>query len=270
MPAIQPARLKHQTAHLAMVFEQPEEFRRALNNLLHYYTDHTHRPGQEGVLSPLIESYQVPGQVIREIIFELKPIVQAKPQATLQLSQYIWQEPVLECRLIASALIGQVSPIPPDQVIRIIQECLEAKPEDQIMRALINQGMVRLRREQTAMYLDVAQEWFSRSGIEYRRYGLWALYYLAVDPDYRNLPEVFHLLSPILRSIPNELRPDLLNITQNLAHYAPQETAFLLRQNLNRSDAADIAWLTRNLIPEFPQSIQENLRKALRATIKGD
>jgi hypothetical protein len=266
MPAIQPSRLKHQTAHLASVFEQPEEFRRSLNNILNYYSDHTHRPGQGGVYSPLLESYQVPAQVIREIIFELKSIIQTKPQATLQLSQYIWQEPVLECHLIASALIGQVPPFPPDQIIQIIHEWLEAKPEDLIMRAIINQGMLRIRREQTTLYLDLAQEWFSRSSIEYRRYGLWALYYLAIDPNYRNLPEVFHLLAPLLRSIPSELRPDILNITQNLAHYAPQETAYLLRQNINRSDATDIAWLTRNLIPEFPQSIQDNLRKALRTT----
>ena len=265
MPAIQPARLKHQTAYLASVFEQPEEFRKALSNLLNYYSDHTHRPGQGGVHSTLIESYQVPGQVIREIIFELKPIIQAKPQVTLQLSQFIWQEPVLEYHLIASALIGQISPFPPDQVIHTIQAWLEAKPEDQIMRALINQGMLRLRREQTTTYLEVAQEWFSRSSVEYRRYGLWAFYYLAIDPDYRNLPEVFHLLTPLLRSTPNELRPDILNITQNLAHYAPQETAYLLKQNINRSDAPDIAWLTRNLIPEFPQSIQANLREALRS-----
>jgi hypothetical protein len=46
MPAIQPARLKHQTARLAAVFEQPEDFLKALINLLNFYADHTHRAGQ--------------------------------------------------------------------------------------------------------------------------------------------------------------------------------------------------------------------------------
>ncbi len=114
--------------------------------------------------------------------------------------------------------------------------------------------------------MDVVKDWLSRSRPEYQRYGLWALYYLAIDPDFQNLPEIIHLLTPFVRTIPNELRPDILNILQNLAHYAPQETAYLLRQNLNRSDATDIAWLTRQLIQEFPQPIQDNLRESLRAT----
>jgi hypothetical protein len=265
MPAIQPARLKHQTAHLAAVFEQPEDFLKALINLLNFYADHTHRPGQGGVPLILLESYQVPGPVLREIIFELKPIARAKSQATLRLSQFIWQEPNLECRLIAAALIGQIPPFPPEQTVDVIQEWLEIKPEDRIIQTLIDQGMGRLRREQTAYYLDMVKEWLSRSSFDYRRYGLWALYYLAVDPDYRNLPEIFNLLTPFLRSIPNELRPDILNILQNLAHHAPQETAFLLKQNLNRSDASDITWLTRQLIQEFPQPIQVNLRESLRS-----
>jgi hypothetical protein len=266
MPAIQPARLKHQTAHLAAVFEQPEEFQKALVNLLNFYADHTHRAGQIVVPLPLLEAYQVPGPVLREIIFELKPIARAKPQATLQLSQYIWQEPILECRLIASALIGQIPPFPPEKPAQLIQEWLETKPENRILQTLIDQGMSRLRREQTLFYLEMVKEWLSRSSFDHRRYGLWALYYLAIDPDYRNLPEIYYLLIPFLRSIPNELRPDILNILQNLAHHAPQETAYFLKQNLNRSDASDIIWLTRQLIQEFPQPIQENLRESLRFT----
>jgi hypothetical protein len=265
MPAIRPARLKHQTAQLASVFEQPEQFLKVLYNLLNFYADRTHRPGQGGVPLPLLESFQVPGPVLREIIFELKPIARTKPQATMLLSQDIWQQPILEYRLIASALIGQIPPSPPQEIIQVIQEWLEIKPEDRIMQTLIDQGMLRLRHEQAFVYMEVVKEWLSRSEFKYQRYGLWALYYLAIEPDYRNLPEIFYLLSPFLRSIPNELRPDILNILHNLAHYAPQETAYLLRQNLNRSDVSDIAWLTRQLIQEFPQPIQDSLRESLRA-----
>jgi hypothetical protein len=265
MPAIQPARLKHQTAQLAYVFEQPELFLKALYNLLNFYADRTHRTGQGGVPEALLESFQVSGPVLREIIFELRPIARTKPQATMLLSQTIWQQPILEYRLIASALIGQIPPSQPEEILQVIQGWLEMKPEDRIMQTLIDQGMIRLRHEQALVYMDVVKDWLTRSEFEYQRYGLWALYYLAIDPDYRNLPEILHLLTPFLRNIPNELRPDILNVLQNLAHYAPQETAYLLRQNLNRSDASDIAWLTRQLVQEFPKPIQDNLRESLRA-----
>ena len=152
-----------------------------------------------------------------------------------------------------------------EEIVQVIQEWLTIKPEDRIMQTLVEQGLTRLRHEQILVYMDVVKDWLSRSGFEYQRYGLWALYYLATDPDYRNLPEILYLLTPFLRSIQQELRPDILNIFQNLAHYAPQETAYLLKQNLNRSDASGVAWLTRQLIQEFPQPIQDNLRESLRA-----
>jgi hypothetical protein len=256
--------LKHQIAQLILDFEQPEQFIRSLHNLLNFYADRTHRAGQGGVPVPLLEVYQVPGPVLREISYELKPIARKKPEATLTLSQRLWQEPILEFRLLACSLLGQVNPAPPTQVTLVIQEWLDVKSEERIIQAILYQGMTRLRQENKTFYLELIKRWLSDSRTAYQRYGLWGLYYLAIDPDYHNLPDIFILLTPFLRSVPNELRPDILNILQNLAHYAPQETAYLLRQHLNKSDESDIAWLTRQLIPEFPPNLQEKLRQSQR------
>ena len=53
MPAIQLTRLRLQTAGLAESFANPQAFVRGLHDLLDYYADRTHRPGQSGAPAPL-------------------------------------------------------------------------------------------------------------------------------------------------------------------------------------------------------------------------
>jgi len=270
MPAIQPARLKRQTAQLTELFDQPELFLKTLHHLLNAYADHTHRPGMGGEPTPLIESYRLPRPVLREIIFELRPCSREKPQVALILCQRLWSEPILECRLIASAMLGQISTVPPEQVLKIVQVWLEIKPEDQIMQALLDQGLTSIRQTHMAMLIAMIKEWLSSTKPFFIRCGLWALFFIAIDPNFQNLPEVYHLLTPFIRSVPKELRPDILTIFQRLAHHVPQETAFLLRQNLSRSDSSDTAWVARQLIHDFPKTIQESLRESLRSVEEAD
>ena len=48
MPAIQPVRLKRQSALLVEQFNNPAAFIRSLHHLLEFYADRVHRPGQAG------------------------------------------------------------------------------------------------------------------------------------------------------------------------------------------------------------------------------
>jgi len=265
MPAIQPARLKHQTAQLTQVFAQPDQFLKILHHLLNFYADHTHRPGQGGEPTPLIEAYHVSQPVLREILFELKPFSRSDPQSALILCQRLWAEPILECRLIACAILGQITSISAQQVLLVIEEWVEIQPEDQIMQVLLDQGLTYLRQAHSTLLMSAIKEWLSDTKQFLNRCGLWELYFLAIDPNFHNLPEIFRLLTPFIRSIPVDLRPDILVILQKLVHHAPQETAFLLRQNMTSSDTSDIAWITRQLINEFPKHIQDGLRESLRS-----
>lgn len=264
MPAIQPARLKHQTAQLIQVFEQPDLFIKILHHLLNFYADHTYRPGQGGEPTPLIEAYHVPQPVLREILFELRPLCRSNPQSALILCQKLWADPILECRLIACAILGQITSISAQQVLLVIEKWVEFKPEDQIMQAMLDQGLSNLRQANSTMLISSIKEWLSDAKPFLNWCGLWALFFMAIDPNFHNLPEIYHLLTPFIRSIPADLRPDILAILQKLAHHAPQETAFLLRQNMTRSNSSDIAWITRQLLNEFPKPIQESLREFLR------
>jgi len=60
MPAIHPARMKIQVARLGEKIRQPEVFVRELHNLLDFYADRTHRPGQFGEPPPLLAIIKPP------------------------------------------------------------------------------------------------------------------------------------------------------------------------------------------------------------------
>lgn len=266
MPAIQPARLKHQTAQLAECFEQPDRFVRTLHDLLNAYSDHTQRPGQGGEPTALLDSYRVPQPVLREIFFALKPLIRDKPEATLNLCQRLWKEPNLEFRVIASTMLGQVEHISAKKVMELVHEWLEEEPEDHILWAVLDHALAHIRHEQPALLIDVIKDWLSNKKLFYVRCGLWALLFLGVDVKFPNLPEVFHLLTPFIRSVPRELSPDIQNILWKLAKYAPEETAFVLRQLIDQTGSPDTAWLIRQVIHEFPRSIQDSLRQSLKST----
>lgn len=263
MPAIQPARLKHQTAILAADFEKPEQFSKACQNLLELYADRTHRSNLSGNPSPLIETYRVPQPVIKEILYELKTHIHKKPQTALQICISLWDMPILETKLLAAAILDQIPPVPPNRVMEVIQKWLELQPDDMLVNALLDQGLHRLRIEQTDALLAHIESWLTHENNFLRRCGLWAIRNTALDPQFSDLPALFHLLSPFIRTVPPEMSSDLLNILRDLAQHAPQETAYLLRQIIGSSQSADTEWLVRQLFSNFPPQIQKSLRAAL-------
>jgi hypothetical protein len=88
---------------------------------------------------------------------------------------------------------------------------------------------------------------------------------LLETPGAANLPTLYQQITPLMRSAPASLRPDLLDILHRLAELSPRETAYFLRQNLAiQQDNPGTAWLARNSLEYFPDDIQAGLRAALR------
>jgi hypothetical protein len=176
----------------------------------------------------------------------------------------MWAEPYYEFRLLAAYLLGLVAPNPPDPVLERLQSWGRSDLEDRLLRALLERGLVRLRSEAIGQYLALLGSWLGDAEVDTRRLGLQALMALAEDPAFENLPVLFHLLGPLTRTLPDRLRSDVLGALAVLARRSPQETAYFLRQNLDASSLPAAAWLIRQLLDEFPSSIQANLRTALK------
>ena len=109
MPAIDLARLKKQTAYLADIFDQPDDFLREHREILDHYVNRTLR--SQGVApSSVLPTYRTPPVVLRQIETSLGPVAEQQPIQALELADALWDEGWLETRLLAAFLLGRIPP----------------------------------------------------------------------------------------------------------------------------------------------------------------
>lgn len=264
MPAIQPARLKQQSALVVQHFNDPAAFIRSLHYLLDYYADRTHRPGQSGEPAPLLEAYNVPPPVLRLLQQALKPAIEAQPQAVFPLCDALWAEDILEFRLLAASILGKAPVDPVDPVIDRVRNWAEKEREIRLVRGLVEEGLERLRRDNPEEALKVVEEWLADNEVRRRQLGLMALLPMIRDPGFQNMPGFFRMVQPLVRQVPSGLRPDVVDVLAALANRTPKETAYFLRQTMALPESPDAPWLTRRVQKEFPPDLQASLRSAAR------
>ncbi len=267
MPAIKPAHLKQQVADLVAKYDQPEQFVRALHALLDQYSDHTQRHGQAGLPDPLIDSYNTPPPVMRQVWHELARLIKPHPNQMLHLCDALWAEPNYDLQLLATRILGQLPTKPPDPVLKRLQSWIQAGMDRRILDGLLENGAKRFQQEAPDQLLEVITAWLSSSDQTSQQAGLRALLPMIVEPGKPSLPTIYRLVTPYLRIAPARIRPDILAVVSALAHCSPSETAYVLRQNLSAPDNPDTAWIIRQVIDEFPVDTQKGLREAIRSQL---
>ena len=267
MPAIQPAQLKIQAAELAQKSTDPEDFCKALHDFLYIYSDRTYRPGQVGEPPPLIRAYHVPQPVISRILKELAFLAHNDREAALALTDALWSEPYLEFRLLAASLIGSVSPKPVKSILERIQSWLLPSTEERLVDAAINFGLERMRVEQPDSYILQVKTWLKSQKNYEQSIGLKAIPPLVAEVEFEDFPMIFGSVSPVIRSGPTQLRPEILDVIEGLASRSAKETAFFLKEMIQTSGKdTNIAWIVRHSIEFFPPDSQDYLWEALRKT----
>lgn len=264
MPAIQPARLRHQAVELSSLYRQPEVFIKRLHDILGSYTDRTHRPGQSGEPRPLMMAYNVPPPVMRQIMSELKPLVPANLDDTLALCDMLWKQPYWELRSLAANLLGQYQAEDYSPVFSRINDWLNNDPGDQVASLILENATCLLRKEASSMLFEWTKDLIASEQVHSARIALRLLAVLAKDGKIEDFPTIFKQTNPLLRTLPQSLRQDLLNLLQELARRSPSETAYILRKNLETEDSSNAAWVIRQVLEAFPVSYQEIMRSAIR------
>jgi hypothetical protein len=265
MPAITLPRLRQQAALLADYFDQPSAFVRSLHHLLEFYADRTQRPGQAGEPAPLIQSYRVPPQVLRQILLELTPLAQADPAAGLALCDRLWEAPYLEFRTLAVSLLGIVPAQPSSQVLDRVERWGQQKTEARLSNLLVRDGLSRARKEEPQQVLARLKGWLASPDPAIQQMGMQALLACLPMESDENLPAYFRLLNPFIRVIPTGLRPDLLDVLHALARRTPKETAYFFQKSLEMRSSPDTGWLVRQCLEDFPPEIRVRLSIAARA-----
>ncbi len=264
MPAINISRLRENSAQLAGLFEQPEVFISKLHKFLNSYADRTHRPGQTGIPAPLLESYNVPKPVIRQVLLDIKPKASQNSPSAYQLCDALWEEPYYEMRYLCASLLGMISPQPPDPVLDRVNSWSRGLSDLQLINVLFDKGLNRVRSEVPQVLIEQIDRWLEDNSLSVKRLGLQALIPLIRSASYENIPIFYRQIAPIARELPPLLRTDMRTVIKELAIRSPVETAHLLRQQITQSNSSDAAWLTRQNLKHFPPEVRNSLQELVR------
>jgi hypothetical protein len=82
------------------------------------------------------------------------------------------------------------------------------------------------------------------------------------DRDFVNLPPLFQIVTPIIKSAPLSIQGELLDVINAFAKRSPVETAYILRQILGSSTRSATVRIIRKSLPMFDPLTQEKLRIA--------
>lgn len=262
MPAIDLARLKKQTARLADVFGEPAMFLRELQEVLEFYVNWTLR-SQSVAPSSVLPTYRTPVVVMRQIEKELGPIAGAQSVQALELADALWDEGWLETKLLAAFLLGRIPP-QEERLLARLTAWTQAVRDPEVRAALLTTSLTRLRSETPDLFLVLVKEWLHPARQRMWSNGIQALVPLISAPDFDNLPPIFEIVEPILKTSPAILQHDLQELITVLFEASPTETTYFLQQILKGTKSPLPGIALRRMSPELPQELQASVREMLR------
>jgi len=263
MPAIDLARLKKQTAHLADLFDQPSDFLREHREVLEFYVNRTLR-SQSVAPSSVLPTYRTPTVVLRQIETELGPVAAKKPIQALELADALWDEGWLETRLLAAFLLGRIPP-QEERLLARLTAWTQAVRDPEVRAALLTTSLTRLRNETPDLFLILVKEWLHPARQRMWSNGIQALVPIINTPDFDNLPPVLDIVEPILKASPAALQFDLQELITALYKASPDETVFFLGQIVTKTKNPLPAVSLRRMSAELPEGLQDSLRELLRS-----
>ncbi|HEX7555938.1 MAG TPA: DNA alkylation repair protein [Leptolinea sp.] len=264
MPAFELTRLKKQADELATLFDQPAEFKRLLVDRLEFYADRVTRPGNMAKPVPLILHYGVPPLFLQVVEQSIQKPANENPQSALALAEKLWEEPYLEPRLLAAALIGMAAGNDPTAAAELLVRYCVVHESPLVQEALLQRSGVQLRLANFQVWFDLVERWVNSETLAQQLIGFKALQGVIEDRNFENLPVIYRLLTGPIETTNRATIHDLEPLVTALARRSPVETVFFLRQCYNRSSNVILSRLIRKCLPAFPSEGQINLRQVIQ------
>jgi hypothetical protein len=244
-----------QAAILVEKFDQPAVFLKQLHEILDIYSDRTLRVGLVAAPISILPAYRVPQSVLRQIEMELGPLAATFPEQAMALTDSLWKDGFLESRLLAAALMGRIPP-ETNLLLERITAWVSRTRDEQLRIALLSVSLVRVRRESPSKFLQLMRAWFDPASPRMWENAIHAIIPLIQDPNYENLPPVFNILSPVIKSMPSIMQNDLAELINALYAASPVETTFFLRQTITSATSRQLSVTIRRILPQLPANLQ--------------
>jgi hypothetical protein len=265
VPAILPARLRIQSLEVARLYQEPDRCLTALVDLLSRYADWSYRPGEVNAKRTLLQTYNVPVQVIRQIASSILEIADQNYQPVVTLCNTFWETKNYECCLLAGKLIGQMASIPDAVILETLLKWQLYTVDIEVQRRILDSSLSRIISKNPMQIIDLSDQFLHSADFRQIKTGLFLLERVVNKTGFDNTPVVFRRISPLLRQAPIELRSALYSLLEKLAINFPQETAYALSESLNASDNPDTHLLIRQVLDQLPPNVQTRLRNAIQA-----
>jgi len=263
MPAIDLSRLRKQANRLADFFFLPDEFMKHLREILEFYVNYTLRTVENVAPGSNLKTYRTPTAVLTQIQNELRLKAEENPHFALELADMLWDEGTLETHLLASYLLGRIPP-QEDRLLPRITAWTQQIRDPEVRAALLTISLTRMRKETPNQFLALVREYLHPERSRSWSNGIQALIPMIADSGFENLPAIFDLVEPIVEAAPATLQNDLTDLIVTLYRASPNETIFMLKHVLNNTENQMTAVTMRRISPNFPPSLQKELRDLLR------
>jgi len=265
MPAVQLIRLRAEIASLIQLFNQPAEFYRQLYELLDTYSNRVYRSGLSVSNNKQVERFHVPPIVLNQLEAELVQLSRLDRFSSLAIVDQMGNAPYWEIRYLACCILGQIDPNPPDDILRRINAWLTPELDPNLQEMLLSKAIINVGSAFPRVWQEVIKDWMENPQQGYKTMALLALYWLAKDPTFINLPFIYtQIRSPIMDAV-HQQRPILLNIIKVLIERSPIESAFFLKQIISTASlSARAVRLIRKILIYLPKESQENLKELMK------
>lgn len=262
MPSIQINRLRSQINAVINHFENSEEFQRALLALLQLYSDQ--KAGKKNWIEPqqATREYRLPPSVIFEIHAQLAATSKKSPEYALINADLLWASEIYEFKQLAISILANLAESQQEQVIERIGIWISPQLDPRLMREiltafddkpgiLLNSGWVRS-----------LANWLSSDEDELQRLGLKAISH-TIQMNYRNLPQIFNLLTPIIPRLRISIQKEMAEVVQALIDHSEAETASFLIMAGTLYPVNDVRAFIRKCLPMFDPFYQSEIRSSL-------
>ena len=262
MTAINPARLKIQTAELGELIGQTDQFVPRLHDLLVFYSARVRQTSLSK--TPLtLQSYQVPEPVIQALENEIADRLEGDSEAGYSLVEALWKERWVEFRRLAVHVLGILPTEEPDRILRQIQFWLEKCNSEDIRRLIMTEGLARLASERPEQSLHFLEELISSGSKENHQAALFGLELFAKKTSYANLPLLYRFLSQILLGGETGLVKEISTLLLVLASRSEQEVTYFLIKQLVPPSKPRIYRVIRQVMRQLSPENQHLLREKM-------
>lgn len=262
MPSVKLNRLHSQINAVINHFENSEEFLRALLALLQLYSDQKAAGKIWSQPQPTTREYQVSPSVIYEINAKLAVSSKKNPDSALINADLLWASDIFEFKQLAISVLASLGESQQKQVIERIGQWIKPDLDPRLMKEILtgfeDNPVILLNSE----WVKSLANWLLSEEDELQRLGLKAISH-TIQMNYRNLPQIFNLLTPIIPKLRISILKEMTEVIQVLIDHSEAETASFLIMAGTLYPEYEVRAFIRKCMPMFDSYFQSEIRSSL-------